>query len=680
MTPDDVARLQQVEEAVVSPDGTAVAYLLEVPRIPFEDPDGPAWTELWVVEGDGAPRPYVTGAVSLGDVAWTPDGEGISYLAAAGDSEEEPGDALHLIPRDGGEARVVLSHPDGIDAYSWSPDGARVAFLAREERSERAEELEEAGFDVEVFEEDRRFTRLWVTQVDPSVSRDDEAAGAPAEPVGVSGEVHTVRWCPAGDRLAVTVAPDPSIDSYYMFRRIRIVDPASGEVVTPIDNPGKLADVEWSPDCSHLSFLSGADLHDPAEGRLMIASASDGTFRNVVPDYPGHIRDAAWVDGDTLLFLGDEGVESKLYRVGREGEDRALLLDAGERVWNAFDPGGPGGATRLALVGESARHPEELFTVGLESTAEGEPSMPARPERRTDSNPWLAEIDFAPQEVVTYETRDGLEIQGLLIRPLERRGRHPLILKVHGGPESHYRNGWLTTYSSPGQVAAGQGYAVFYPNYRGSTGRGVEFATLSQGKPAAGEFDDLVDGVDHLVESGLADRDRVGITGRSYGGYASAWGATYYTERFAAAVMGVGISDKISKLGTSDIPEELFLVHERKRLWEDWDHFLKVSPIYYAERAETPILILSNGADTRVDPGQSLELYRHLKTLDRAPVRLVRYPGEPHGSRRAASRYDANVRMMRWFDRYLMEGGEEPPPWRVEYPLRETEQDKPTEE
>lgn len=677
MTPADVARLRNVEEAVVSPDGTAVAYLLEVPRIPFEDPDGPAWSELWVVADDGAPRPYVTGAVNLDDVAWIPDGRGISYLAAAGDTEEAPGDALHVIPRDGGESRVVLSHPEGIDAYSWSPDGARVAFLAREEPSERAEELDEAGFDAEVFEEDRRFTRLWVTPVDPSVPRDDEAADPSAEPLGVSGEVHTVRWCPAGDRLAVTVAPDPSIDSYYMFRRIRIVDPASGEVVTAIDNPGKLADVEWSPDCSHLSFVSGVDLHDPAQGRLMVASASDGSFRNVVPEYPGHIRDALWVDGDTLLFLGDVGVESKLYRVGRDGKDRTLLLDAGERVWDGLDLGGE---SRLALEGESARHPAELFTAELQPNRAGEPPMSVRPVRRTDSNPWLAEVDLAPQEVVTYEARDGLEIQGLLLRPLERRGRHPLILKVHGGPEAHYRDGWLTSYSSPGQVAAARGYAVFYPNYRGSTGRGVEFSKLSQGRSAAGEFEDLVDGADHLIEIGLVDADRVGITGRSHGGYASAWGATYLTEHFAASVMGAGASDKISKLGTADIPEELYLVHERKRLWEDWMSFLEVSPIYYVERARTPLLILVGTEDRRVDPGQSLELYRHLKTLDRVPVRLVRYPGEPHGTRRAASRYDAHLRMMRWFDHFLKDGGDELPPWRIEYPLRGAEQGEPAEE
>ena len=166
-------------------------------------------------------------------------------------------------------------------------------------------------------------------------------------------------------------------------------------------------------------------------------------------------------------------------------------------------------------------------------------------------------MDLAPQEVVDYKARDGLELQGILVRPLgEARGRVPLVLDVHGGPESHVRNGWVTGYSLPGQVLAAKGIAVFLPNYRGSTGRGVEFSKLGQGDPAGKEFDDLVDAVDHFVAPGLADGSKVGVTGGSYGGYATAWCSTRYSDRFAAGVMFVGISDKISKTGTTDIPDE----------------------------------------------------------------------------------------------------------------------------
>ncbi len=247
----------------------------------------------------------------------------------------------------------------------------------------------------------------------------------------------------------------------------------------------------------------------------------------------------------------------------------------------------------------------------------------------------------------------------------------PTIVVVHGGPESHYRNGWLTSYSMPGQMAAGRGYAVLYPNYRGSTGRGVAFAKADQGDGMGAEFEDVLAGIDYLVERGLTDADRVGITGSSYGGYATAWGSTRHSQRFAAGVMFVGISDQLSKTGTSDIPKEMELVHWLSNPYENPDLFLERSPVMHVSGAQTPLLILHGKEDPRVNPGQSRELYRALKMMTDVPVRLVLYPGEGHGNRRAAARYDYSLRMLRWFDWYLKEGGAELPPWQIDYELEE---------
>ena len=281
----------------------------------------------------------------------------------------------------------------------------------------------------------------------------------------------------------------------------------------------------------------------------------------------------------------------------------------------------------------------------------------------TDSNPWLADKRLAEQEVIEYEARDGLKIQGMLIHALDHGegDRVPLVMVVHGGPESHYSNGWLTGYSLLGQMAAAKGYAVFYPNYRGSTGRGVAFSKTSQGEPAGAEFDDLVDGVDHLIEMGLVDGDKVGVTGGSYGGYATGWLSTRYSDRFAAGVMFVGISNKVSKVGTTDIPNEEYHVHARKRPWDNWQFFLERSPIYYADQGQTPLLIMHGADDPRVHPTQSMELYRHLKLRGQAPVRLVFYPGEGHGNRKATARFDYTLRALRWFDHYLTGPGGAPP-------------------
>jgi dipeptidyl aminopeptidase/acylaminoacyl peptidase len=345
---------------------------------------------------------------------------------------------------------------------------------------------------------------------------------------------------------------------------------------------------------------------------------------------------------------------------GKSGQETSSAAKPGHPILSSFSLSANGRVA--ALIGHSPTHPAELFT-----WTKGETTL----VRRTDSNPDLAKVRWAKQEVIRHQARDGLALEGILIRPRDTRAgdRVPLILAVHGGPESHVSDGWITSYSNPGQVAAARGFAVFYPNYRGSTGRGVSFSKLGQGDAAGKEFDDLVDAVDHLVSIGLVDPKRVGITGGSYGGYATAWCSTRYSDRFAAGVMFVGISDKISKVGTTDIPDEEFLVHALKRPWDDWQFLLERSPIFHAGNCRTPLLILHGADDPRVHPGQSKEMYRHLKLRSQAPVRLVLYPGEGHGNRKAAARLDYNLRMLQWFEHYLQGQGGPMPGRDLDYAL-----------
>lgn len=654
-TPEHVARLRTVIAAEISPDGQWIAYALNVPRRPFKDEDGPAWVELHVVGPDGTSRPYVTGEVNVESIAWTPDGKGISFLAKRGKDKEK---ALYVIPADGGEARKVLSFDTDITEYSWSPDGKRAAFIAKEKKKKSKETQEEKGFKQEIYEEEHQPVRVWIAKIG-----DEKEKPRALDLPGFPSELH---WSPVGTQVALALAPTPLIDDNYMRRKVHIFDVDTGAIVSSFQNPGKLGDIAWSRDGAHLAVISAADLNDPSAGRLMIASPKDGSLREVLPNYEGQVESIAWEDADGIKFLGSEGVWSTFGEVRRDGTGRKSHVPVGKITSSGFSLSQDGNSAAMIL--DSPTHPGEVYVM-----RHGD----AGPRRLTDSNPWLSEMRFAPQEVVSYKARDGLTLEGMLIRPLgeEKGKRYPLILRVHGGPEAHDHNGWLTIYHSPGQVGAARDYAVFYPNYRGSTGRGVAFSKMGQGDAAGKEFDDLVDAADHFISIGLADRDRVGITGGSYGGFATAWCATYYSERFAAGVMAVGISDIISKAGTTDIPNEEAWVHALKRPWDDWQAMLQRSPIYHVQKARTPILILHGKDDTRVFPGQSMELYRFLKTLGEVPVRLVWYPGEGHGNRKAAARLDYNLRMMEWFDHYLKGPGGQPPPHALDYG-QEVDEDK----
>ena len=646
MTLEQIAKLQQVGQVAVSPDGEFIAYTRIVPRQPGVDDDGPAWSELHLIGRDGESRGYITGEVNVGQLDWMPDSSAITFVARRGSDDQA---TLYRIPVAGGEAERLLTLGTGVAGYSLAPDGERVAVISTEPLDDETQELQDKGFDPIIFEEDWRPRRLWIAELGS-----DEH-----ELLEIEGSVQRVQWSPAGDRLALAVTPRQLVDDTLMFQRIRIIEP-DGSEIGRIENPGKLGQSAWSPDGEHFAFIATDKIEDTREGRLMVAGQDGGDWTNLLPDLLGHVWHVDWRAPGEILFISYEGVEARVGQIGVDGDGETTLF---ERTGLIFDGLSVADNGRMVFTANAPEHPREVYAP--------EPRT-LELERLTETNPWLADVQMARQQVVTYPAADGLEIEALLFWPLdyEEGEQYPLIVAAHGGPEAHYSNGWLTTYNLPAQHAAAEGYFMIYPNYRGSTGRGVDFALTSQGRPAREEFSDLVDGVDWMIEQGLVDPDRVGMTGGSYGGYASAWAATYYSERFAAAVMNVGISDKISMLGTSDIPQELYLVHYLTWPWEDWDLFKEASPIYHVQNAATPILILHGDADPRVDPTQSRIMYRYLVLQDDPPpVRLVLYRGEGHGNQRASSRWDYSLRLMRWMDHYLKGEGGDPPPHQLDYRL-----------
>jgi dipeptidyl aminopeptidase/acylaminoacyl peptidase len=646
LTSADIARIEMVQSARVSPKGDQVAYEVLVQRDALQDKDGPARKELHVLRSDGSTRRYIGGKKqNVSSVRWTPSGDAISFVAKR-DGDEKP--ALYRIPVDGGEARRALSHGEGIGSYDWHPDGHQVAYLAKDPMDEDQKKLREKGFDANVYEESARPTSVWV----------GSTKGGEARKLELKGSASELHWSPNGEALVVALAPSALIDDYYMARKVTVVSAKDGKVLARVENPGKLGGVSWSPDGAHLAIVSGETINDPSAGRLKIVEATGGKPTELLKGYEGAVHQALWLDHETLLYLASEGTHSVLGKIRLDGTANEVLHRDEAAIYQGLSLSED--AKAAALVASTPQSPRNLYRWSVGSQA---------PEKKTTLNPWLAEVKLGHQKTIRYAARDGKEIEGILVHPVgDKKGKAaPMIVMVHGGPESHYRNGWLTWYSSPGQIAAGRGYAVFYPNYRGSTGRGVPFSRVSQGDPAGAEFDDIVDGVDHLVKMGVAKKGQVGITGGSYGGYASAWGATYYTDRFAASAVFVGVTDLVSKVGTTDIPQEMYRVHYGEKWpWEQWDRMLKRSPIYHADKSETPTLILHGEKDPRVDPGQGRELYRHLKLRGKAPVRLVTYPGEGHGNRRAASRLDYNLRVLRWMDHYLKGPGGEPPPYAVD--------------
>jgi dipeptidyl aminopeptidase/acylaminoacyl peptidase len=648
LTEQDVARLSYVVSSAISPDGKYVAYGRSVQRDLTDDESGPAFVELHVVDAKGNSRPFVTGEVNVSGITWTPNGKGISYLAKRGDDEHA---SIYVIPVDGGESQKMVEFDTAISAFTWSPDGEKIAFLAKEEADKERAAAKDKGFDAEIYEEQTKPTRIFV--VDSDIETNDEPVK-----LETAGSASEISFSPDGSKIVAALAPTAKIDDFYMYRRIRVIDAESGTEVAAIDNPGKLGPIKWSPSGKYLAICSGEDINDPSAGRLTVVSANGGKPKDIMPEYLPNITHIHWLSDDAIAFLAEDSCGRSVGQVNRDGSNRRIYSKTYETPIFAGLSASDDNSV-FAFHGSTADHPDEVFMYKDEKL-----------NRLTEHNAFLNDRKLGKQEVVSWQSRDGKRIDGVLLYPVHYQPgtRYPLIIMVHGGPEASVSHGWNTRYSDPGQVAAGRGFFVFYPNYRGSTGRGVAFAKDHQADYGGKEFNDVIDGLDHLIAKGLVDKTKVGITGGSYGGFATAWCSTFHSERFAAGVMFVGISNQISKSGTTDIPDEMYHVHARKRIWEDWQFFLERSPIYYVEKCQTPLLILHGKNDTRVHPSQSMELYRNLKILDK-PIRLVFYPGEGHGNRKSASRYDYNLRMMRWMQHYLIDGGGKIPPLDLDYRL-----------
>lgn len=624
----DLLKVRHASGLSVSPDGRKIAYgLTQMRNVLAGEDNGSSKRHLFVASAPQNTRPYVAGDVSVSAVRFAPDGSRVSFRAKMkGDSHTK----IYQIPVDGGGAQALYEHSASINSYAWAPDGKTLYFTANPVANALKKKQNKQGFNARVYEGDKRPDTLW--------RLDMTKQPLAAQQIKVDGHPSQIKVSPNGRYLLVPIAPTPHVDDELMKRRVHVLSAKSGKVRHIIETPGKIGPFVVAPNSKDFAIIAGVDQNDPAAttlyrgtvGKDALTPIRSGAFAVV---------DIEWLDDGRIAALIHEGEGSRLEMLASDGS----VLQSVPQVGNVVHDIAADNNRVFASV-SAPNAPREVFALGEDGLRQW-----------TRHNSWTDTIAFAKSESYSYAARDGQSVSGILTMPLKRKGkkRVPLMLIVHGGPEAHDSNGWTTSYGDPVQIAAGAGYATFMPNYRGSTGRGTAFSKQHQNDYAGKEFNDLVDAVKALVNDGLVDEKRVGITGGSYGGYASAWAATALTEHFAASVMFVGISNQISKFGTTDIPNEMYLVHSRVWPWEDWDKMLKASPITYAGQSKTATLILHGEEDTRVHPSQSYEMYRNLKLRSQAPVRFVTYPGEGHGNRKAAARIDYALRLMRWMDHFV---------------------------
>jgi dipeptidyl aminopeptidase/acylaminoacyl peptidase len=605
-------------------------------------------TRIWKVAASGATPARQLTFGQRGDTQpqWSPDGRYISFLSARGASADDdpPRPQIYLMASDGGEAWRLSDAEEGVAAYAWAPDSARIAFVSQNPRPADVETAIKKRDDERVFEGDFRQSHLWVIEI----------AGRTAGRL-TEGTAFTVQgapsWSPDSRRLAFTGRATPMLRDNRSD--IYVADVAANTVEKITTNPGTDGQPAWSPDGARIAFVSEiaaapaiADGTLPStvgHGRLMLFDVSAKT-----------IKDASRADFDV-----DAGAPQWT------ADSRRILFTSGRRAFNeifAFDVAAGTYAqltTRRTLQIGSRSRDGQVYAVTQDSpmapteifvTDAGFASFKAV----TSTNPQAAAFALGESEVITWKGSDGLEIEGVLLKPVGYQAgrRYPLLTVAHGGPSGAFVNNYRVGGLEGGQLWAGDGWAVFYPNPRGSTNYGEKFLRANLNDWGGGDFRDIMTGIDALVARGVADPERLAHIGWSYGGYMTAWMITQ-TPRFKAAMVGAGLTNMWSMYGTNDIPNVLITyfggIPDAKTL-PLYNHR---SAMTHVDKVTTPTLILHGSNDERVPIGQPMELFRALKDRGRT-VELVFYPREGHGISEYYHQKDRLTRIHDWVTRYTL--------------------------
>jgi dipeptidyl aminopeptidase/acylaminoacyl peptidase len=615
LTPEQSLDVRQLSDLHFSPDGGCLAFVVAEP------PKGSERNfDIWTLEISSRRLHQLTfSKKSDNSPRWSPDGRQLAFLSDRDDTTQ-----IYLLSMEGGEAVKLTEGKNGIQSLDWSPDGRLIAFLAEEPKSEAEEQKSKDKDDARVVDRDDRLTRLWVIGLESKQVRQLTSG---------NWAVGTAKWFPDSERILVTATDRPESDDE--TDRIYAVAVSDG-TMTLLETPRSPFEMPAiSKDGKQIAYLAarndGPDPHDLYLKTIDGGGAANLTGESI--DRP--IGPFVWLEDGSFLAVVSSGFKKLFMWIAPDGQARAV----GGWCVNPSDFAVAEDGN-VAFVGESATQLPELYLW------KGSPP----PEKVTRFQEGWSKLALVQPELIQYRSFDGMQIEASLLKPVgyPDNTRAPLVVLVHGGPTGN----WTDQFDAWGQMLAARGFAVLNPNVRGSTGYGHRFLESNRADWGGGDFRDILSGVDYLIARGIADPDRLGIGGWSYGGYMAAWAVTQ-TDRFRAAVAGAGMSDLSSEFGT-----------ERKPAYDRWfyglpyenlDKFNKSSPITYIKNARTPTLILQGEADATDPIGQSQQLYRGLKYYG-VKSDFVIYPREGHGIREEKHRLDVYRRILAWFETYLKHG------------------------
>ena len=645
-SPNDRLKLVGVSDPQVAPDGKSVAVVVSHANIK----DNRNETEIVAVDvASGATRPLTFERRGVASPRWSPDGARLAFLANAS-NERDAKRQLWIMNVAGGDARRITDAPNGVQQFAWSPDGSQIAFVTADEAEKKTSDLEKNNRSFEVDDDDYLTSapplpsHIWLVSPNGGAAR-RLTSGAWSLPVAhpPGPAPSPLAWSPDGKSIAITRRETPH-EKTPDVAHVAIVDVATGNVRRLTDRVQDESQPIFSPDGTRVAYWHSRGGERGNANAIWIAPVSGGAGKEITTDLDRNIYRVIWMpDGKSFLTASHDATSVAYWLVDAgSGAYRRLDLGDVEASHGYWPDAFVARSGMIVFTGTTPSHPRELWVMS---------SIDAKPRQLTHFNDWVSSKELGRAESITWKF-EGFDEDGVVITPpgFDPLKKYPLVLYIHGGP----RSASTTGFSSLTQSLAANDWIVFSPNYRGSDNFGNAYIRAINEDSGAGPGRDVMAGVEAVKKKYNIDDNRIAVGGWSYGGYMTNWMIGHYPI-FKAAVSGAAVNDLVEQytLGDGGLGRRITWGSPYGKA-ESLKKYVEQSPITSASKIRTPTLIMSDTGDVRVPIMQSFAMYRALRD-NGVPVKFIAYPVSGHSPEDPVHGADVERRYVDWFARYIGE-------------------------
>ena len=591
-------------------------------------------SQIWVSHSDNSePTKFTHYEKSSTHPRFSPDGKFLAFLSSRSEKQQ-----IWVMKTNGGEAWQFTFEKQGAGSFKWSPDGNKIAFLMKNPKTEKEEKDEKEKRDVILVDKNFKYSHLYLKTFSTNVDTNKADRITKGE-----FDITSFNWNPNGRNIVFAQSLEPTFNSRFISGDISLVNIKSKTVRKLITWGGNDRNPIFTPDGKSILFTSDGEKNEPIGFSDVYKVSSNGGKPKKLAETPNRSTNIIKCSSNSNYVYVSEAnrTKSEIYKISLNNKEIRPILNLDGRV---SSPNISNDSETIAFVKQELNKPSEVYLSELSNIS---------PKQISNFNSSLEFPKFAKTELLQWSSKDGLEIEGLLTYPAKynKRKKYPLALIIHGGPAGVFSQSFT---GNPSiymiQYFASKGYAVLRANPRGSTGYGKDFRFANFKDWGFGDYEDIMSGVDKVIDMGVADPERLAVMGWSYGGYMTSFVVTR-TDRFKAASMGAGLPNLVSMTTTTDIPDYL-VAHMGAEFWEDYETYEKHSAIYRINNVKTPTQVIHGSNDLRVPFTQGQEFYVALKRKE-VSTEMVVYPRTPHGPREPKLLMDVSPRILAWLDQFI---------------------------